>query len=48
MLGDFENTPFHLAHGSHRLQLCLAVRATRQRMADDMLRFFHLRQSLPL
>ena len=53
MLGDFdaqrryvEHLPFHLTHGNHRLQVCLAVRATRQRMADDMLRFRHLRQSL--
>ena len=41
-----EHLPFHLTHGSHRLQLCLALRATRQRMEDDMVRFLHLRQSL--
>ena len=42
MLGDFdaqrryvEHLPFHLTHGNHRLQVCLAVRATWQRMADD-------------
>ena len=43
---NVEHLPFHLTHGSHRRQIRLAVRATLERMADDMLRLRHLRQGL--
>ena len=41
---DVEYLPFLMPLGSHCLQLCLAVRAIRQPMHDDMVRFRHLHQ----
>ena len=41
---NVEYLPFLLPLDSLRLQLCLAVRASRQLMYDDMVRFSHLHQ----
>ena len=44
---DIEYLPFHMRLYSYLCQRCLAVRAIRQPMNDDMLRLRHLHQGAP-